>query len=85
MKKTLFILKSCDSCDTVKNLFNNRHDVTIYDLDTTKELAEKLHVTKAPTLVVEDWESVTNYVGIEKIKEYLSDEPTPNYPCVCSE
>ncbi|WP_297433902.1 hypothetical protein [uncultured Cetobacterium sp.] len=85
MKKTLFILKNCDSCDTVKNLFNNRHDVTIYDLDTTKELAEKLHVTKAPTLVVEDWESVTNYVGIEKIKEYLSDEPTPNYPCVCSE
>ena len=85
MKKTLFILKNCDSCDTVKNLFNNRHDVTIYDLDTTKELAEKLHVTKTPTLVVEDWESVTNYVGIEKIKEYLSDEPTPNYPCVCSE
>ena len=85
MKKTLFILKNCDSCDTVKILFNNRHDVTIYDLDTTKELAEKLHVTKAPTLVVEDWESVTNYVGIEKIKEYLSDEPTPNYPCVCSE
>lgn len=85
MKKTLFILKNCDSCDTVKNLFNNRHDVTIYNLDTTKELAEKLHVTKAPTLVVEDWESVTNYVGIEKIKEYLSDEPTPNYPCVCSE
>ena len=85
MKKTLFILKNCDSCDAVKNLFHNRHDVTIYDLDTTKELAEKLHVTKAPTLVVEDWESVTNYVGIEKIKEYLSDEPTPNYPCVCSE
>lgn len=85
MKKTLFIFKNCDCCDAVKSLFNNRHDLAIYDLTETKELAEKLHVTTVPTLVVEDWESVTNYVGIEKIKEYLSDEPTPNYPCVCSE
>ncbi len=85
MKKTLFVLKNCDSCDVVKSLFNNRHDLAIYDLTEAKELAQKLDVTTAPTLVVEDWESVTNYVGIEKIKEYLSDEPTPNYPCVCSE
>lgn len=85
MKKTLFILNNCSSCDVVKDLFINRCDVAIYDLNDAKDLAKKLQVTSTPTLVVEDWESATNYVGIDAIKDYLSDEPTPNYPCVCSE
>lgn len=85
MKKTLFVLNNCDNCDMLKNLFANRCDVTIYDLNEAKELAQKLQVTSAPTLVVEDWEKSTNYVGVEKIKDYLNDEPTPAYPCVCSE
>ncbi|MGL4999211.1 MAG: hypothetical protein ACRC5W_10245 [Cetobacterium sp.] len=85
MKKTLFVKANCKECTKVINFFEKRFDLKILDLDQNISLAQKLDVISAPTLVVEEWDEQLNFVGLEKIEEYLSDEPTPKYPCVCSE
>lgn len=85
MKKTLFLLPNSDESVKAKALFENRNDLTIFYLNEASEEAKKLHVTSAPTLVTEDWESISRFVGLEKIKEYLSNETTPKYACACSD
>ncbi|MGL5983559.1 MAG: hypothetical protein ACRCZR_09560 [Cetobacterium sp.] len=82
MKKTLFIDDGYES-EKVLSFFSSRFDVNIIKMSQNLELCKKIEVTIAPTLVIEEWEYVINIVGVEKIEEYLSDEPTPNYPCVC--
>ncbi len=82
MKKTLYIRESSEECQKVKKMFLNRKDINII-IDET--LFEKNSIEITPTLVVETWEDVLIFSGIEKIEEYLSDEPTPDYPCVCSD
>ncbi|MGL5356967.1 MAG: hypothetical protein ACRCZ9_08235 [Fusobacteriaceae bacterium] len=83
MKKTLFVNSESEESKRVINLLEGRIDYIILELNSNLE--NRLDVTSAPTLVVEDWEEVLKIVGFQKIEEYLLDEPTPNYPCVCSE
>ncbi|MGL5176418.1 MAG: hypothetical protein ACRC7F_08675 [Cetobacterium sp.] len=82
MKKTLYIKEGLEECQKVKDFFLNRKDVNII---TSEELLEKNDIKVTPTLVVETWEEVLIFTGFEKIEEYLNDEPTPDYPCVCSD
>ncbi|MGL5544184.1 MAG: hypothetical protein ACRDB6_03640 [Cetobacterium sp.] len=79
MKKTLYINNSSQECEKVKEMFLNRKDVKI----VIKE--EEGEINTMPTLIVETWEQVFVLEGVAKIEEYLSDEPVPDYPCVCSE
>ncbi|MGL4653189.1 hypothetical protein [Cetobacterium sp.] len=82
MKKTLYITNSSKECEKVKEMFLNRKDVRIVIKD---EGAEDGGINTMPTLIVETWEEVFVLEGVAKIEEYLSDEPAPDYPCVCSE
>ncbi|WP_297596121.1 hypothetical protein [uncultured Cetobacterium sp.] len=84
MKKTLFITLDSQECIDAQKVFTERMDIKIVDIKKEKESSEKYQIKKTPTLVVEEWEKVVYYVGLQEIKDYSLDEPTPNYPCVCS-
>ena len=85
MKKTLFILENSEDCQKCLDFLGNRKDINILNLNENNVLVKEYQILSAPTLVVEDWEEVLVFRTLKDIENFLSNEPTPNYPCVCSE
>ncbi len=76
-KPVLITTSTCPNCRIAKHLLDEKgieYDVLVADKDEKgKELALKLHITQAPTLIVEDEEENHLYDNLSDIRSYIEN------------
>ena len=69
---TLFATKTCPNCKIAASMLEKAGvDYTKLYVEDNEALARSLELKQAPTLVVDDGETVTKLAGVPAIKEYL--------------
>ncbi|WP_221892238.1 glutaredoxin [Cetobacterium sp. 8H] len=83
MKIMLFTLPTCKYCTPAKELLKDKKEVEIINLDDSEELGVKYGIRSVPTLVAEDCNGVTTYVGLDRIEKFVEEKMASKSCCGC--
>ena len=73
---TLITTTTCPNCSLAKRFLDEagvRYNVEVADDEKTANLAKKLNITSAPTLVVKDGDKVKLYENVSNIRDFIDN------------